>query len=114
MFGQRRVLPGEVAEAASEVAAVAAELELCWHIQTGPALDVVLAVLGTGSTAPGILQAGFDTVPNGSTGLDTVPAGSDTVGLDAVLTDSDIRKSHYGVVSNLLHGMVSVEHDAFI
>lgn len=104
MFGQRRVLPSEVAEASSEVAAVAAELELCWHIQTGPALDAVLAVLGAGSTAPGILQAG-------STGLDT---GSDTAGLDAVLTDSDIRKSHYGVVSNLLHGMVSVEYDAFI
>ena len=101
------MLPSEVDEAASEVAAVAAELELCWHIQTGPALDAILAVLSAGSTAPGILQAG-------STGLDTVPAGSDTAGLDAVLTDSDIRKSRYGVVSNLLHGMVSVEHDAFI
>ena len=65
--------------AVPEVAAVAAEPKLCWHIRVGPSLGAVLAILGTGSAAP-------DTA-----GLATVPIDSDTAGSDSVPIDYGAR-----------------------
>ena len=73
--------------AVPEVAAIAAEPKLCWHIRV-PALGAVLAILDTGSAAP-------DTA-----GLGTVPIDSDTAGSDSVPIDYDARRSHCRVALN--------------